>query len=65
MHGSVFSVTIPPGSPRDKSSPSSYGVAISLKQSYPAAGGGANRNWLLFIFMKYVIIIFFLGGGGG
>ena len=45
----------PPGTPRDKSSPSGSGVGFSLKRSYPGAGGGANRNQLLHVFVKYVI----------
>ena len=51
MHGSIFPVTIPTGTPRDKSSPSGQGVGISLKRSYPGAGGGANRNQLLLVFV--------------
>ena len=46
MHCSILLVTIPPGQPWDKSSPSGLGVGNCLKQSCPMVGGGANQNIL-------------------
>ena len=51
MHGSILPVTIPPGNPGDKSSPSGPGVGNCLKRSCPGGRGGrANRKFLLFHF---------------
>ena len=45
MHGSILLVTIRPGQPWDKSSPSSPGVGNCLKQSCPGGRGvGFNKN---------------------
>ena len=45
MHGSILLVTIPPGQPWDKSSPSGPGVGNYLKQSCPGGKvGGANKK---------------------
>ena len=46
MHGSILPVTIPPGNPGDKSSPSGLGVGNCLKGSCPGGrGGGVNRKY--------------------
>ena len=45
MHCSILLVTIPPGQPWDKSSPSGLGVGNCLKQSCPGGKvGEANKK---------------------
>ena len=42
MHGSILPVTIPPGNPRDKSSPSGPGVGNCLRRSCPGVRGAGQ-----------------------
>ena len=62
MHRSILLVTIPPGQPWDKSSPSGLGVGNCLKQSCPGGkvGGANKKKYLLFDFAKY--LSYFLRG---
>ena len=59
MHCSILLVTIPPGQPWDKSSPSGLGVGNCLKQSCPGGmvGGANKKKYLLFDFAKHQLFL--------
>ena len=53
MHCSILLVTIPPGQPWDKSSPSGLGVGNCLKQSCPGGMvGGANKKNIFSLILR-------------